>query len=207
MTQQNLSDEDRSQPRYQAPPVTGAAGPNPKGVGNTQPFISPATGPSPATPDPSRPADWPSPDPAPPYQAPGPGYGAYSAPPPSSAYDWNKAASSDNLYRYENYGTNSAPYAASQPPDPQAEAYRQASRRVRARLDFQKNLRAYLLVNGLLWVIYFLTMNPAHPSFWPIWSTVFWGIGLLAQWWNLSGRQEDRQRHMIEEEMRRRNRY
>ena len=92
-------------------------------------------------------------------------------------------------------------------PDPQAEAYRQASKRIRARLDFQKHLWSYLLVNGFLWAIYFMTLNPAHQTFWPIWSTVFWGIGVLAQWWNLSRRQDDRQRRMVDEEMRRRNHF
>jgi hypothetical protein len=206
MTQENLpSNDDRSRPRYQAPTTGGpgsrAAGPN------SQPSAS-AYGPAQkqTTPDPFRPTDWPAPAQA--YPAPGPSFGAYPPPPAPGTYDWTTAAAeakSGNLYHYENY--NGAAFQPPQPLDPQAEAYRQASRRVRARLDFQKHLWSYLLVNGFLWIIYFMTMNPAHQTFWPIWSTVFWGIGVAAQWWQLSGREDDRRRRMVEEEMRRRNHY
>jgi hypothetical protein len=179
---------------------------NPK----SQPFGSgygPAPTPTPL--DPVRPVDWPSPDQGPGFQAPGPSFGGYPAPPVTPGITWGTTAApgakSDNLYRYENY--NGGAFPAPQPPDPQAEAYRQAARRVRSRLDFQKNLWSYLLVNGFLWMIYFLTTGGGHQSFWPVWITVFWGIGLFAQWWNISGREDDRRRRMLDEEMRRKNHF
>jgi hypothetical protein len=68
-------------------------------------------------------------------------------------------------------------------------------------------LQSYLVVNAFLWAIALITMNPGHPSFWPIWITVFWGIGLFAQYWQISGREEEQRRRMIDEEMRRKHRY
>ncbi len=204
MTQEKKpSNDDRSRPRYHAPTAGG-----PGATGAARPPYSDVydMGQKQAASGQVRPADWPAPDPSMPYPVPGPDAGAYPPPPVANTYDWGRATSETktaNLYCFENY--NSAPYKPFQPLDPQAEAYRQAERRVRARLDFQKHLWAYLLINGFLWIIYLMTMNPAHQTFWPIWSTVFWGIGVVAQWWQLSGRQDDQRRRMVEEEMRRRN--
>jgi hypothetical protein len=213
MTQDNLSsNDDRSQPRYQIP-TNGGSGNKGAGANNSQPSGS-GSAPNPATPDPIRPADWPAPpDPSQVYQAPGlapgPNFGGYPAPPVNPGQTWGSPATpgskNGKLYNYENY--NSGAFPPPPPADPQAEAYRQAARRVRSRLDFQKNLWSYILVNGFLWMIYFLTTGAGHQSFWPIWITVFWGIGLFAQWWNLSGREDERRRRMVEEEMRRKNHF
>lgn len=51
------------------------------------------------------------------------------------------------------------------------------------RAKFQSHLLVYLLVNGGLWALYFLTFE-GHHTFeipWPMWSSLFWGIGLLNQ--------------------------
>ncbi len=199
MTQENLLPEnDRSRPRYQPP----AVGSFPSGS---------VTSPSQPATSPTRPNDWPAPDPNPGTYAPPVTSGStfdMSAPPVPPAAPWEATSQqgprTDNFYRYERY--SNTPYQP-QPPDPQAEAYRKASSRVRARMDFQKHLRSYIFVNALLWGIALLTMSPSHPSFWPVWITVFWGIGLFAQYWQISGREDEQRRRMIEEEMRRKHRY
>lgn len=88
-------------------------------------------------------------------------------------------------------------------------AYRQAERRVRAKLGFYWHLAAYVLVNGLLIVIYLITGPvPGFYSYpWFIWPMFGWGIGLLFHFLgtfvfgNVSS--EENRRRMIEEEMRR----
>ena len=61
-------------------------------------------------------------------------------------------------------------------------------RLAKARAKFKSPLFTYLWVNALLWVIWGLTdggrggwhMNARHFNIpWPVWSTVFWGFGLL----------------------------
>jgi len=54
----------------------------------------------------------------------------------------------------------------------------------KARTKFQGHLVTYLIVNAGLWLLWAL-LPEAHGRHselpWPIWSTVFWGIGLVAQ--------------------------
>jgi hypothetical protein len=55
-----------------------------------------------------------------------------------------------------------------------------------ARTKFQGHLVTYLVVNAGLWVLWAVTTGSFerhnHSELpWPIWSTVFWGIGLVAQ--------------------------
>lgn len=88
-------------------------------------------------------------------------------------------------------------------------AYRQAERRVKAKLGFYWHLASYVLVNGLLIIIYLVT-GPI-PGFytypWFIWPMFGWGIGLLFHFMgtfvfsNVSS--DENRRRMIEEEMRR----
>jgi hypothetical protein len=200
MTQDNLPPyDDRSRPRYQPPTTGGFPGP---GTTNSSGPVA------------SRPTEWPAPTPAA-SLAPDPAFSAY-APPTPAVPPWPGMPSdtpagqvTGNSYPYPGY--NQAPYqpgAYNQAPyNPQAEAYRKATNRVRSRLDFQRHLRSYILVNAMLWGICLLTMNPFRPSFWPIWITVFWGIGLFAQYWQMSGREDEQRRRMIEEEMHRKHRY
>lgn len=101
-------------------------------------------------------------------------------------------------------------YTPGNPGDQQYQtAYRQAERRVKAKLSFYWHLASYVLVNGLLIIIYLVT-GPL-PGFytypWFIWPMFGWGIGLLFHFLgtfvfsNVSS--EDSRRRMIEEEMRR----
>ena len=51
------------------------------------------------------------------------------------------------------------------------------------RAKFQGHLLVYLLVNGGLWALYFLTLD-SHGFRgvpWPLWTSLFWGIGLVSQ--------------------------
>lgn len=46
----------------------------------------------------------------------------------------------------------------------------------RKRVDFRRHLIVYLVINGILWTIWWLT-GSGYP--WPIWPTAGWGIGLI----------------------------
>ena len=50
----------------------------------------------------------------------------------------------------------------------------------KARVAFKKNL----IVNILLWIIWFLTSfkNDRSGIPWPIWSTIFWGIDIVSKY-------------------------
>lgn len=56
----------------------------------------------------------------------------------------------------------------------------------KARTKFQSHLVTYLVVNAGLWALWAFTTQAFEPRFqdslpWPIWSTMFWGVGLAAQ--------------------------
>ncbi len=73
-------------------------------------------------------------------------------------------------------------YDKSEMGDPQlAVAYKQAERRVQAKLGFYSHLTTYVLVNALLIGLYILT-GPVSGSYsypWFVWPMFGWGIGLL----------------------------
>ena len=56
------------------------------------------------------------------------------------------------------------------------------------RASFKKSLSSYLLVNMLLWIIWYFTSyntnmnNDRYEIPWPIWSTIGWGIGIAFQY-------------------------
>jgi hypothetical protein len=48
----------------------------------------------------------------------------------------------------------------------------------KARVDFKTHLTTYIIINGMLWLIWVFTGGTgSHP--WPIWPTLGWGIGVL----------------------------
>ena len=56
----------------------------------------------------------------------------------------------------------------------------------KARTKFQSHLLTYLVVNAGLWLLWALTtrqFEPRHHDYlpWPMWATVFWGVGVVAQ--------------------------
>lgn len=49
------------------------------------------------------------------------------------------------------------------------------------RAGFKKQLASYIIINGFLWVLWFVTegRNDFGDNIpWPVWSTMGWGIGL-----------------------------
>jgi hypothetical protein len=131
---------------------------------------------------------WPEP-------AVGQGWGAL----PTNGWD-NSAPNNWQQYAPSGY-TPGVPFA----PDPQAEAYKRAAKRVQAKLDFYRHLASYVIVNAALWIVAFMTtwgVSSWTAKFWPIWITVFWGIGLASQAWQVFGPGEHMKERMIEEEMR-----
>ena len=62
-----------------------------------------------------------------------------------------------------------------------------ALKRLRKRRDFYGHLVVYLLVNGFLVGIWAIT---SQGFFWPTFVMGAWGIGLLANAWDVFGRQD-----------------
>ncbi len=54
----------------------------------------------------------------------------------------------------------------------------------KARVCFKKNLILYLFINALLTGIWFYSSYQSgyHIIFWPIWSIIWWGVGLIYQY-------------------------
>ncbi|NWJ47458.1 MAG: 2TM domain-containing protein [Chloroflexi bacterium] len=142
---------------------------------------------------------WPNPQPNPRYSPPT-GYV-----PANSAPEWKSATS----YQADNYNPN--PYNANPVPPYQktpVDLYRLAEKRVKEKMRFYKHLTSYLTVNALLWAIAFIgwLSNGSHNLWtliWPIWVTVFWGIGLVSDYIKIFGLGESTQQRMIDEELRR----
>jgi 2TM domain len=55
-----------------------------------------------------------------------------------------------------------------------AELWQQA----KARADFKTHLVTYIIINGMLWVIWLIT-GGIHSYPWPVWPTGGWGIGVV----------------------------
>lgn len=56
--------------------------------------------------------------------------------------------------------------------------FEMAKIKVEKRRDFFTHFTVYLLINGLVWTVFLLDGTNTFP--WPIFMTVFWGIGVLA---------------------------
>lgn len=56
-----------------------------------------------------------------------------------------------------------------------------AVKRLKEKRDFWQHLVVYVLVNGLLIVVWWVTNRPGH--FWPLWPLLGWGIGLAMHAW------------------------
>jgi hypothetical protein len=51
------------------------------------------------------------------------------------------------------------------------------------RADFKKHLYTYIIINGFLWAIWYVTRGSQQEELslvtaWPIWPTLGWGIGV-----------------------------
>lgn len=71
--------------------------------------------------------------------------------------------------------------SSSTPTDPRERAI--AS--LKAKRSFKLNVAIYLVVNAFLVVLWATTSD--DTGFWPIWSIVFWGIGVAVQGWHVYG--------------------
>ncbi len=60
----------------------------------------------------------------------------------------------------------------------------QAVRHLKKRRDFRGHLLIYVSVNLFLVVIWAMTIGP-DGFFWPVFPIVGWGIGVLANWWDV----------------------
>jgi hypothetical protein len=63
-------------------------------------------------------------------------------------------------------------------------------RLAKQRAKFKSHLVVFLLVNSLLWLIWAVTSrNVGYAGLpWPLWSTLFWGLGLGIQGFATYGR-------------------
>ncbi|HEX2913624.1 MAG TPA: 2TM domain-containing protein [Chloroflexia bacterium] len=110
-------------------------------------------------------------------------------------YDYNKPGVS---YNNANSNDNAQYY----------ESYRQAEKRVKAKVAFYWHGANYIIINGLLIVIYLFTCLPVGHFYYPwfIWPLLTWGVGLIFHFLSVfvfpGHSQYDRQQ-MIEAEMRR----
>lgn len=63
-------------------------------------------------------------------------------------------------------------------------------KKAKRRASFKIHLRSYVMVNGGLWIIYFLTTGQhwTHEMTpWPIWPMLGWGIGLASHYFAAYG--------------------
>ena len=53
----------------------------------------------------------------------------------------------------------------------------------RARTKFQSHALVYLVINAGLWLVWALVpeSHQRHELPWPVWTSVFWGFGLVLQ--------------------------
>jgi hypothetical protein len=55
-------------------------------------------------------------------------------------------------------------------------------RMAKKRASFKRHLATYIIINGFLWTLWYLTNDPGehrHERFpWPAWASLGWGIGL-----------------------------
>ena len=59
------------------------------------------------------------------------------------------------------------------------ELLRIARRRIRIKRSLYSHIASYIIVNGFLALIYFITGNKGKSFPWFLWVMVFWGMGLL----------------------------
>ena len=206
---------DRSQPRYQPLNVP------PRQAGSERPADWPSPDPTSGSyPDPGVPpgqGSWGMYQPGAPvnpsraygYNNGGSGYynpGYYnngSYPPSNGGYNANYTHPNGG-YPPQPGGFNQPGYGYPYPPMPQPiDPQRMAERKVNARLAFYRHLRTFVAVNAFLWFIAIVTLPIGHVHFWPVYITLFWGMGLFFQYRRTFGQSDRQRRRMIEEEMRR----
>jgi fatty acid desaturase len=75
----------------------------------------------------------------------------------------------------------------------------QALERLKKRRDFKAHLLVYALVNVVVWGIWLVIAASSHSWWpWPVFLTLFWGVGLVMNAWDVYLRKP-----ITEEELRR----
>lgn len=68
----------------------------------------------------------------------------------------------------------------------QEELREQALRRLRKRRDFKAHAFVYVLVNAVVWGIWVVIAASSHSWWpWPVFVTLFWGVGLVMNGWDV----------------------
>ncbi len=75
------------------------------------------------------------------------------------------------------------------PPDVIGDAREQAIARLKRKRKFVQDAGAYVVVNGLLWLIWLITDRTTDGSMpWPAWVSVVWGFFLTLDAWRAYSR-------------------
>ena len=61
-----------------------------------------------------------------------------------------------------------------------------------ARVGFKRHLRVYVAINILIWAFWFITRARFgyYDGYWPIYSTLGWGFGLLSHYFGVYHRND-----------------
>lgn len=71
--------------------------------------------------------------------------------------------------------------------DVSSDARSQAIRSIRRKRGFRMQVAVYLVINALLWVLWFVTGGAEDQGYWPAFVSVAWGLGLAASAWSTFG--------------------
>ena len=53
------------------------------------------------------------------------------------------------------------------------------------RAEFKRHLAAYIIVNSLFWIaVIAAAVRFGHMSYWPVFPTFFWGMGIFFNWYS-----------------------
>jgi hypothetical protein len=88
--------------------------------------------------------------------------------------------------------------------DVSSDARSQAIRSLRRKRGFRVELGSYILMNALLWALWFATGGAEEQGYWPAWVSAAWGVGLAFSAWHTYG-QKPLSESAIDAEMERMN--
>lgn len=59
-------------------------------------------------------------------------------------------------------------------------------KQAKKRVAFRRHLFSYIIINGMLWAIWFFSAHDAgkHDFPWPVWPSLGWGIGLVFSYYS-----------------------